>query len=118
MTFGGEGSIKIDYELVYKLWDEGKSISQIAKILNHSILQLKTILSNYNNFNINENNQRTINLTKKRVGQYDKNTNTLITTYNSIKEAANAVNVDRSCISRCCSGKKKSSRGFIWRFIE
>jgi hypothetical protein len=37
MTFGGEGSIKIDYELVYKLWDEGKSISQIAKILNHSI---------------------------------------------------------------------------------
>lgn len=118
MTLCGEGSIKIDYELVYKLWDEGKSISQIAKILNHSIPQLKTILSNYNNFNINENNQRTIDLTKKRVGQYDKNTNTLITTYNSIKEAANAVNVDRSCISRCCSGKKKSSRGFIWRFIE
>lgn len=118
MTFGGEGSIKIDYELVYKLWDEGKSISQIAKILNHSIAQLKTILSNYNNFDINENNQRTINATKKCVGQYDKNTNTLIAIYDSIKDAANTVNVDRSCISRCCSGKKKSSRGYIWRFIN
>lgn len=118
MTFGGEGSIKIDYELVYKLWDEGKSISQIAKILNHSIAQLKTILSNYNNFDINENNQRTINATKKRVGQYDKNTNILIAIYDSIKDAANTVNVDRSCISRCCSGKKKSSRGYIWRFIN
>ena len=118
MTFGGEGSIKIDYELVYKLWDEGKSISQIAKILNHSIAQLKTILSNYDNFDINENNQRTIDATKKRVGQYDKNTNTLIAIYDSIKDAANTVNVDRSCISRCCSGKKKSSRGYIWRFIN
>lgn len=37
MTFGGEGSIKIDYNLVYSLWDEGKSIAQISKIINHSI---------------------------------------------------------------------------------
>ena len=48
---------------------------------------------------------------------YDKNTNELIKIHDSIKDAAAAVNVDRSCISRCCSGKKKSSRGFVWRFI-
>lgn len=117
MTFGGEGSIKIDYNLVYNLWDDGNSIAQISKILNHSISQLKTILLNYKNFSIEENNKRTINATKKRVGQYDKNTQKLITIYDSIKDAAKAVNVDRSCISRCCSGKKKSSRGYIWRFI-
>ena len=45
MTFGGEGSTKINYKLVYELWDSGKSISQIASILNHSIAQLKIILS-------------------------------------------------------------------------
>lgn len=117
MTFGGEGSTKINYKLVYELWDSGKSISQIASLLNHSIAQLKMILSSYKNFNNEENNKRTINATKKQVGQYDKNTHELIKIYDSIKDAAAAVNVDRSCISRCCSGKKKSSRGFVWRFI-
>lgn len=117
MTFGGEGSTKINYKLVYELWDSGKSISQIASLLNHSIAQLKMILSSYKNFNNEENNKRTINATKKQVGQYDKNTYELIKIYDSIKDAAAAVNVDRSCISRCCSGKKKSSRGFVWRFI-
>lgn len=117
MTFGGEGSIKIDYALVYKLWDDGKSISQISKIVNHSISQIRHILLNYNNFSIEVNTQRTIDTTKKKVGQYDKNTNKLIKIHDSIKDAAAAVNVDRSCISRCCAGKKKSSRGFIWRFV-
>ena len=117
MTFGGEGSTKINYKLVYELWDSGKSISQIASLLNHSIAQLKMILSSYKNFSNEENNKRTINATKKQVGQYDKNTHKLIKIYDSVKDAATAVNVDRSCISRCCSGKKKSSRGFVWKFI-
>ena len=117
MTFGGEGNTKINYKLVYELWDSGKSISQIASILNHSISQLKIILSSYKNFNNEENNRRTINATKKQVGQYDKNTNKLIKIHDSIKDAAVAVDVDRSCISRCCSGKKKSCRGFVWKFI-
>jgi hypothetical protein len=56
MTFGGEGSIKIDYNLVYSLWDEGKSVAQISKIINHSIDQIKIILKNYKNFDNNENN--------------------------------------------------------------
>lgn len=118
MTFGGEGSVKIDYNKVYSLWDNGKSVAQIATILGNSIPQIKTILSTYNNFNIEINNQRTIASTKKAVCQYDKNTGILIHTFDSIKEAALAVGVDRSCISRCCSGQKKSSRGYIWKFAE
>lgn len=117
MTFGGEGSVKINYDLVYSLWDDGNSIAQIAKIVNHSISQIRHILLDYNNFSVEANAQRTIDATKKKVGQYDKNTNELIKIHDSIKDAAAAVNVDRSCISRCCSGKKKSSRGFVWRFI-
>ena len=117
MTFGGEGSVKINYDLVYSLWDNGNSIAQIAKIVNHSISQIRHILLDYNNFSVEANAQRTIDATKKKVGQYDKNTNELIKIHDSIKDAAAAVNVDRSCISRCCSGKKKSSRGFVWRFI-
>ena len=117
MTFGGEGSVKINYDLVYSLWDDGNSIAQIAKIVNHSISQIRHILLDYNNFSVEANAQRTIDAAKKKVGQYDKNTNELIKIHDSIKDAAAAVNVDRSCISRCCSGKKKSSRGFVWRFI-
>ena len=118
MTFGGEGSIKIDYNKVYKLWDEGKCIAQIYKDLNCSITQLKIILSKYENFSAEENYQRTIALSRKKVEQYDKNTGQLINTFSSIKDAAEAVGVDRSCISRCCSGKKKSSKGYIWKFKE
>ena len=117
MTFGGEGNIKIDYVKVYNLWDNGKCIAQISKELNCSVSQLKIILSKYENFSANENYQRTINLNKKQVGQYDKNTNKLVRVFDLIKDAADFVSVNRSCISRCCSGKKKSSKGFIWKFI-
>lgn len=117
MTFGGEGSTKIDYQQVYDLWDSGKSIPEISKLLNCSIVQLRAILSTYNNYSADKNNERVRLLSCKTVGQYDKETGELIHIYQSIKEAAQSVGVDRSCISRCCSGQKKSSKGYIWKFI-
>lgn len=86
------------------MWDDGKCITQIYKELNCSATQLKTILSEYSNFSSEENYQRTIALNKKQVEQYNKSTGELIHTFPSIKDAAEAVGVNRSCISRCCSG--------------
>lgn len=48
--------------------------------------------------------------------QYDKTTLVKINTFNSIREAANIVNIEETNISRCCSGKRKSAGGYIWKY--
>ena len=54
----------------------------------------------------------------KPVNQYDMGGN-FVATYPSIKAAAKAVDGKRPAISMCCRGvKKKSHRGFVWRFVE
>lgn len=56
-------------------------------------------------------------LSRKKVYKYTTS-GELIKVFNSIEDAANSVGVDRSTISRCCSGQngKQSSKGFIWSF--
>ena len=51
---------------------------------------------------------------QKRVGKYDKEGN-LIEIFNSIKEAKEKYN---GPISLCCKGKRKTVKGFIWRYID
>jgi hypothetical protein len=52
----------------------------------------------------------------KPVAQYDKQGN-YVTQYSSIVEAAKAVNGWDENISQCCKGNKKTSAGFIWRYV-
>lgn len=122
MTFGGEGSIKIDRDQVYFLWNQGLSPSEIAKRLGCSNTSVRAILSNNNTYTVQEGLNRS--LTKglpprndKVVYQYNKDTGELVATFSSIKLAAESAGVDRSCISRVCSGKRKTSAGYIWKFI-
>lgn len=42
---------------------------------------------------------------------------TLIKTFDSIKQAANEFKLNRTNISNCCHGKRKSCGGFQWKFI-
>lgn len=121
MTFGGEGSIKIDRKQVYELWDQGLSAVQISKKIGCSDTTARNILRNYDKYTPQENLNRSPTKgfpprSDKIVYQYDKNTGGLITSFPSIKMAAESVGVDRSCISRVCSGKKKTSANFIWKF--
>jgi hypothetical protein len=53
----------------------------------------------------------------KKVGQYDLNDN-LIKIFDSMSQAAKECNTYHSSISSCCSGKKNTSGGFKWKFIE
>lgn len=50
-----------------------------------------------------------------KVQQFDKKTGEFIAEFSSIKVAAEATGVEKSNISRCCSGKLKSAGGFIWK---
>lgn len=55
---------------------------------------------------------------KKKVLKIDLNTGEVLQEYESIGKAAKDVGVDRSSISRCCSGKLKKSGGFCWRYAD
>lgn len=52
----------------------------------------------------------------KPINQYDLDGNYLAT-YNSTQEVVKLYNFSGSHISNCCNGKRKSSNGFIWRFV-
>ena len=53
----------------------------------------------------------------KPVVQYDKQGN-YIMQYQSITEAALAVNGWNENICQCCKGKKKSSSGYFWKYLK
>lgn len=52
----------------------------------------------------------------KSVAQYDLDNN-LIREYKSMTEATN-YGFERPHISECCAGKRKSHKGYIWKYIN
>lgn len=42
----------------------------------------------------------------------------VITSYNSINDAARSLNIDRTMISMCCRKKRCSAGGFQWRYSD
>lgn len=69
----------------------------------------------------NTNNPPTLEAVVSRAGKAPKAVqqlegDKLIAEYDSISEAANKLGFSGSCISRCCLGKRKTYRGYNWRF--
>lgn len=54
---------------------------------------------------------------KKKVAQIDLKTNTIITIYDSIKEAAIATKADSSAISKVCKGIRNKAANYGWKYI-
>lgn len=68
----------------------------------------------YKNLNIKE---RQKSYAKKPVEQYDIN-NKYLRTFASIVEANKYLGVEQSHIGSCCSGKRKTDHGFIWKYAS
>ena len=52
---------------------------------------------------------------KKKVDQFDLN-NKFLKTFDSISDAAKAVNADMRTLRRTCNGQYKTCKGYIWKF--
>ena len=80
-------------------------------------------LDNFNLMTCKENNNwgtRNIRLAlaqSKTVLQFDKNGN-FIKDWPSINEAARITNMSAGNIVECCKGRRKTHKGFIWRYKE
>ena len=58
------------------------------------------------------------NPSSKQVAQYDKQTNELIKIWDSMMDVQRELGIANSNISECCKGKRKSTGGFVWRYVE
>ena len=54
---------------------------------------------------------------RKKVAQIDKITGEIIKTFESTKDIERQLGIPNSIISRVCLGGRKSSRGFIWKYV-
>ena len=115
MTFGGEGSPKIDKNKIFNLWAEGKRSKEISTLLNCSSVSIRKILETYTDYDKEIDYAR--NTSNIRVYQYNNN-GVLLRSFPSISYAAKQVGVDPSCISRCCNKQKNSAKGFFWSFSD
>lgn len=54
----------------------------------------------------------------RKILQLDKNTDELLRTWDTLKEAAQYYNVNPSNISHACRGRNKTSCGYKWKYCE
>lgn len=87
---------------------------------NNDINNLRWVSSKLNNNNVNDRTNRNKYNTPKKVAQYQETDNGLlhIYTYNSVREAAKAVNGSSTPISNCCNKKPyyNTYKGFRWEY--
>lgn len=127
-TLGGDGKRYLDYNLIYKLWQENFTPKQISQQLNCDAGQVSTILKNIFNITSNEIKEQRVLNQSMLVNQIDKNTNEIIAQYCSINEAARVMlekgythcksGTGSTHISQVCQGKRKTFAGFKWQKVN
>ena len=76
----------------------------------HSFRVLKTVPPMKNHFGSNH-------VASKHIFQFDKS-NIFIKEWNSIIEASVDLSIPASCITNCAKGRRKTAKGFIWRYAN
>lgn len=122
-SLGGEGLQLYDYDLIWKLWQDGKNIKQISATLNCNDFVVRTCLD-LHNISTEERKARssknvlaTYDKLKQPVQQINANTNQVINTFSSVTEAANFINGDNSNISKACK-QQRIAYGYKWQYID
>lgn len=117
LTLGGDGNLKIDYNEVYNLWDNGFSIADISNELQIDRHTVKDILKEYKNFSEEEGLKRGSGRKSTSVNQYSLQ-GKYITTFSSLIEAERTTNISYSNISLCCNLKLKTAGNYQWRYYN
>ena len=117
-TIGGEGKPYADYELIFQLWNQNKTIKEIIEQTGYAAETVRKALNNYG---------ITKDLRISNCGQYqnrsvamlDKDTNEVILTFPKIIEAYRYLGKTKSSghIQDVCNGKRKTAYGYKWKFI-
>ena len=120
-SLGGDGLQLYDYDLIWQLWEEGKTIKQIAELMSCNVFVVRTCLD-LHSVSTEERKERSIenvlktyNDLKQSVFQIDINTNEIINSFDSISSAAKAIKGDSSYLSKICRDNK-IAYGYKWSY--
>ena len=115
MTLGGEGALKQSRELICELWNNGLTISEIARHISGSRNTVKDALNecgiDYKKVAV----ARGVTHRSRPVNQYD-NDGSLLKTWESSRQAERELHIDHSSIADCCNYMTKQAGGYIWRY--
>lgn len=110
MTYSDETKRKISESRIgEKNWRYGKSLSDETK---------KKISEANRGKKLSEEACKKIGFAHSiKTHQYDKD-GIYIQSFNSAHEAERCLSIDADCIQHCCTGKHKTSGGYIWRYDD
>jgi group I intron endonuclease len=120
-TRGGEGNILLDYDLIYKLWDEGKSIAEISTITGANRYGIRGVLKALPTYNETESRIRGNNyqhsLRLKSVYQYSPN-GEFIAEFESAAAAATALNISIKNIFAALTYESTLAGCYQWSYTK
>lgn len=115
-TIGGDGTVYCDYDLVYSLYQEGLTMTQISNMLSYDISTCRRILNTYN-VTKEERIARGVHSLEIPVIQLDKDTQEIINIFPSAAKAAKFLGKERSGhIASVCKGKRQTAYGYKWKY--
>ena len=120
-SFGGDGLQLYDYDYIWELWEQGNTIKQIASLISCNDYVVRTVLD-IHHISTEERKERSAiqqeeshKPFRRKVNQIDVQTNKIIKTYNSVREAAIAIQCNNSYLSRICKDNKIAF-GYRWQY--
>lgn len=125
-TKGGDGVSFIDNKEILTLWQEGKTLKEIAEDIGHDKGWIGQLLKN-NGISSESISKRSRKKYWKNVEMFDVYTNQFLASFCSTREAARWLIQEKglsssnergiaSHISEVCSGKRKTCQGYKWRY--
>ena len=122
-SIGGDGLQLYDYDYIWELWEQGNTIKQISAIIPCNDYVVRTVLD-IHNVSTKERKARSAYRQeeghkpyRRTVNQIDINTNQIIHSYNSVKEAADNIKCDNSYLSKVCNANKIAF-GYKWEYQD
>ena len=124
-TLGGEGTRLYSHNKILEKLKNNPSLCEVAKEMGCCVDTVRKVARKYSIKTLDGEIILQQHLGQK-VGQFDKNTNKLLNTFTTVREAArwcfnNNYSTDKGCngthINQVCKGKRKTAYGFKWSYI-
>lgn len=115
-TRGGDGKRYADYDLIFALYNQGKNSKQIKELTGYDIQTIATALKS-NGITEKDRIKRGRQCVSRPVVMLDRNTLKELRVFSSITEAEEFLGC-RGHISDVCNGKRKTSNGYSWKYLN
>lgn len=114
-TYGGDGRQYANYDIIYSLYMQEKTATEIHAITGYDFDTIANALTSKGIF-YEERKRRAIERITKTVARLDKDTEEVLEVFSSIQEADKAYNTNKH-ISDVCKGKRKTAGGYKWKYL-